>query len=271
MAAAFATLSPHGASAAVDNGPIVYAAGDALYVLDTTETPVPNGEGASWPAWSPDGRRIAFTSIRRGGIFVMNADGTGLRRVTRSPTIDLQAAWSPDGRRLAFARAVPGFNTDVFVVGLDGRRLRRLTFNRGQDGDPAWAPNGRRIAWSFAATRTGAVSGIYTMNPDGSLKRNRGAGAAPDWSPDGRRFVFALGGDLWTSTVLGAEREPLSMAPGTDARPQWSPDGTQVAFLSSQGSETDQYRLWRVDVSGANRRLLTPNRESVASFSWARR
>ena len=48
------------------------------------------------------------------------------------------------------------------------------------------------------------------------------------------------------------------MAPASDARPQWSPDGTQIAFLSSQGSPTDQYRLWRIDVGGTNRRLLTP-------------
>ncbi|MGE5690869.1 MAG: hypothetical protein ACM33B_09975 [Pseudomonadota bacterium] len=262
---------PAGHSAA-ENGPIAYASGDALRVLDDgRDAPLPNGAGGSWPAWAPDGTRIAFTSVRRDGLFVMNADGTGLRRVTRSPTIDIQPTWSPDGRRLAFARVVPGRNTDVFVVGVDGRQLRRVTFNRGQDGDPDWAPNGKRIAWTFAATRRGSRGGIYTMNPDGSAKRYRGAGAAADWSPDGTRFVFSLAGDLWTSTVRGQERTPLAVAPGTDARPRWSPDGTQVAFLSSQGSATDQYRLWRVDVTGADRRLLTPDRESVASLSWAPR
>jgi TolB protein len=154
---------------------------------------------------------------------------------------------------------------------VNGKGLRRLTHNRGQDGEPTWAPNGKRIAWSFGATRAGSTSGIYTMSPDGAAKRYRGAGIAPDWSPDGQRFVFALDGDLWTSLVTGAEREQLAAAPATDARPQWSPDGAQIAFLSSQGSPTDQYRLWRIDVSGSNRKLLTPAQETVSSFSWGRR
>jgi TolB protein len=109
------------------------------------------------------------------------------------------------------------------------------------------------------------------MSPDGSAKRFRGAGSGADWSPDGQRFVFALGGDLWTSTVAGTERLPLSVAPGSDARPEWSPDGAEVVFLSSQGSQTDQLRLWRVDVNGTGRRLLAPDRESVSSVSWGRR
>jgi TolB protein len=268
---AIATGSPS-STAAVENGPIAYSTGDAIFVLgDGAETPITGTSGGSWPAWSPDGTEIAYTSIRRDGLFVMNADGTGSTRVTRSPTIDLQPAWSPDGRRLAFARTVPGFNTEIYVVGVDGKGLRRLTKNHGQDAEPSWAPNGKRIAWSFSGTRVGSTSGIYTMNPDGAAKRFRGAGIAPDWSPDGQRFVFALDGDLWTSLVTGAEREPLATAPAVDARPQWSPDGTQIAFLSSQGSPTDQYRLWRIDVGGTNRRLLTPARDTVSSFSWARR
>lgn len=272
LAVAAIAMGTPSSAAAVENGPIAYSTGDAIFLLgDTTETPITGTSGGSWPAWSPDGTRIAYTSIRRDGLFVMNADGTGARRVTRSPTIDLQPTWSPDGTHLAFARTVPGFNTEIYVVGVDGKGLRRLTKNHGQDAEPSWAPNGKRIAWSFSATRVGSSSGIYTMNPDGAAKRFRGAGIAPDWSPDGQRFVFALDGDLWTSLVTGAEREPLAMAPAVDARPQWSPDGTQIAFLSSQGSPTDQYRLWRIDVSGTNRRLLTPARDTVSSFSWARR
>lgn len=257
---------------ALENGPLAFASDDALWTLDGgVDTAVPNGGGAGWPAWSPDGSRLAFASVRRDGLWVAEADGADLRRVTTSPTIDLQPAWSPDGRRLAFARTVPGYGTEIFVVGVDGRGLRRLTFNRGQDTEPDWAPNGRRLAWSFSAARAGVRSGIHTMDPDGSLKRFRGPGLAPDWSPDGRRFAFAHEGDLWTSAVGGSDRRPLSVVPGTDARPEWSPDGRRLAFLSSQGSTTDQYRLWEVAADGGERRLLAPGREGVSAVSWAQR
>ncbi len=251
---------------------LAFASDDVLWRLDEgVEQRLPNGDGGSWPAWSRDGSRIAFTSVRRDGIWVMNADGTGLRRVTTSPTVDIQPTWSPDGRRLAFARVVPGYNTEVFVVGVDGKGLRRLTSNRGVDDEPDWAPNGKRIAWSFFPARHNVPSGIFTMNPDGSGKRIRGQGMAPDWSPNGKRFVFTLRGELWTEAVGGTDRRRLPVAPGTDARPEWSPDGTQIAFLSTQGSPNDQYRLWRVDADGENRRLLTPDRDSVSALSWSRR
>ena len=270
LAALLLLAAAHPALAA--NGPIAFGSDDALWRLDEgVEQPIPNGAGGSWPSWSPDGSRIAFTSVRKHGIWVMSADGTGLRRVTTSRSIDFQPTWSPEGRRLAFARNVPGYHTDIFVVGVDGKGLRRLTTNRGADFDPDWAPNGNRIAWSFDASRASARSGIYTMNPDGSSKRFRGAGFSPNWSPDGRRFVFAFLGDLWTEAVGGTDRRRLPVAPGADAGPEWSPDGTQVAFLSSQGSPTAQYRLWRVGADGENRRLLTPDRESVSSLSWASR
>lgn len=269
MLAAF-LLAVSGSSVTVENGPLVFAADDALWTLDGgVETAVRNGAGGGWPAWSPDGSQLAFASVRRDGLWVMRADGSGLRRVTRSPTIDLQPTWSPDGRRLAFARTVPGYGTEIFVVGVDGRGLRRLTFNRGQDAEPDWAPNGRRLAWSFTAARSRVRSGIHTMAADGSLKRFRGEGIAPDWSPDGRSFAFAHEGELWTSAVDGTGRRPLSVAPGADARPEWSPDGRRLAFLSSQGSPTGRYRLWEVAADGGERRPFVPGREGVSAVSWA--
>ena len=223
--------------AAVENGPIAFGSDDALWRLDEgVEQLIPNGEGGYWPSWSPDGSRIAFTSLRRHGIWVMSADGTGLRRVTTSRSIDSQPTWSPDGRRLAFARNIPGYHTDIFVVGVDGKGVRRLTANRGADFDPDWAPNGNLIAWSFGASRASARSGIYTMNPDGSSKRFRGAGFAPDWSPDGRRFVFALLGDLWTEAVGGTDRRPLSVAPGGDAAPTGRPTARRSRLCRPRGA-----------------------------------
>jgi TolB protein len=228
------------------------------------------GGDASWPAWSRDGRRLAFTSVDRRGIFVVNVDGTGLRRVTRTQTLDIQPAWSPDGRNLAFARFVSGWRTEIFVVGLDGRGLRRVKRNRGQDLEPDWAPGGKRIASAFTSTRErGARPRIHTMNPNGTAKRFVTDGTAPCWSPDGRRFAYALAGDVWTANVNGLDHVIVrASSESAETRPVWSPDGTRLAFLSTAGSPTEELRLFEFGAAGGEPALVSPL-APVGSASWA--
>jgi Tol biopolymer transport system component len=89
------------------------------------------------PAWSPDGRRIAFE--HGGDIYVLNPDGGGQRRLTRNPSYNDSPTWSPDGRRIAFSSTRSG-NGDVYVMNADGSGQRRLTRNPREDNDPAWSP-----------------------------------------------------------------------------------------------------------------------------------
>ncbi len=93
------------------------------------------------PAASPDGRRIAFASDRDGDleIYVMDADGGGLRRLTDDPGRDDQPTWSPDGRWIAFT-STRGGGFEIYIMRDDGSDLRRLTENEAIDGDPAWSP-----------------------------------------------------------------------------------------------------------------------------------
>lgn len=93
--------------------------------------------------WSPDGRWIVFTGIDNLNphdheLFVVGADGSGLRKLTETEHEDLQPAWSPDGRSIVYAyAAVPG-NIDLHVIRPDGRGRRRITRGRGHDRDPDW-------------------------------------------------------------------------------------------------------------------------------------
>jgi WD40-like Beta Propeller Repeat len=101
---------------------------------------------ARTPVWSPDGRRIAFTSRRDGNweVYVVNADGSGQRRLTRNAAGDFAPTWSPDGRKIVFERRrdVNPMGGGLYVVNADGSGQRRLTRD-GQDA-PAWSPDGRR-------------------------------------------------------------------------------------------------------------------------------
>ena len=105
-------------------------------------------EGGPPVVWSPDGRRIAFTSMRNGNseVYVMNADGSRQRRLTRDPAQDSVQAWSPDGREIAFVRQRAG-GSDVYLVNPDGGGQRRLTRNAAPSYDLAWSPDGRKIAF----------------------------------------------------------------------------------------------------------------------------
>ena len=165
---------------------------------------------AGFPVWSPDWRKVAFVQERGvhgySDIWVMNADGSGRRRLTRSPQNDAKPpggadrsvvcpracdgdpVWSPNGRRLAFVR-IQGGRSDIYVVNADGSRLRRLAHaiaftpkgggpNSGFGANPAWSPDGRTIA--FISNRDG-TDDIFVVNADGgglrNLTRSRGTTA----------------------------------------------------------------------------------------------
>lgn len=156
-----------------------------------------------WPSWSPDGKRFAFSSTHEKNqeIYVADADGSNLARLTQHPGHDAHPAWSPDGAWIAFATDRWG-GLEIARMRPDGTEVARLTTSPGLDDYPAWSPDGRSIA--FVSNRDGNYE-IYRADADGSnpenLTRHPARDTYPTWTVDGFGITFVSDRDGGTDIL----------------------------------------------------------------------
>jgi dipeptidyl aminopeptidase/acylaminoacyl peptidase len=235
------------------------------------------------PTWSPDGHWIAFTlyflSESDNEIYIVNVDGSGVKRITYDDQWSFSLAWSPDGQKIAFTAP------ELYVLNLENGGSRRIGASLQITGGPAWSPDGEQIA--VQGTDEGGEYYLYIIdvNEDNVTQATDyqiGSGRT-SWSPDGRQIAYRSGdgcGDICILKLEDGTHHCLISTAGGERDPAWSPDGKHIAFLATQESELCQYQvtfeplmldwqvfLMHVDGTGITKRTHTS--ETKYGLAWS--
>ena len=207
--------------------------------------------------WSPDGTRLAFEDYAGGNadIFVVGADGSGLRRLTADPGDELRPRWIDDAR-LTFERRIGEDDTEVYQMYGDGSGTSLLLTLPGRNLD--WSPD--RSALAFSSRRAGDAD-IWTMRADGSGLRQvtdlAGVEDDPVWSPDGSRIAFdrwdGAGTDIYVVDAAGTRQTRLTFSRTFNGLPDWSPDGDRIAFYGTGDDGDADIHVLDVDTGAVAR------------------
>jgi len=302
----FVTRPGPGAAApgeADGSGMIVFAGSTedrrgALYTVDPNEGTVtelfvhPDSHQLEHPSWSGSATRIAFNAFLpddelskaslNSEIFIVDADGGDLQRVTNDKEPLAAPAWAPDGSIIAYARADDAASWELWMVRPDGYAPHPIS-TRPLASDYAWGPGGHYLAFSqfmYAEDGRDLLSqAVFVMNVNnGSIERlthGEGRASQPVWSPDGSQIAYlcddGTGLDICMMKRDGsASYELYETIPGEDpidpyAGLAWSPDGSRLLF-ATVGEDSSQ--LMTVDPMGRYDRPLGPPQRTILGLDW---
>ncbi|MEN3328035.1 MAG: TolB protein [Acidobacteriota bacterium] len=205
----------------------------------------------SEPAWSRDGKRIAFVRGTNGNpeIYVVNVDGSNESRLTFDPGIDMTPNWSPDGK-IFFTSNREG-KREIYFMNADGTGVRRFTTVGAKS--PAWSPDGSKVAFISLSTEPGGTNHmfqVFVADPDGGnvrmVTKDPPSSFNPCWSGDGASIAFAidnlnLESNIYQVDLSGGNRKRLTAGPKTDEQAAISPDSSKLAFQSNRDGNFEIY------------------------------
>src|SRR5271170_2033494 len=230
------------------------------------------------PRISPDGSRLAFSSLTKTGwdIMMYSIDLNRLVSFPRFGGTNLSPAWSPDGTKLALSSSRGG-SSEIYICDASGGNLHRMTTGKGPDVSPVWnRKTGAQIA--FVSGSTGLPQ-IYTMEADGTNQQrmtDQGYAVSPGWSPNGQFLALAWirkygpgepgSSDIYLMDIASKQWVQLTHDGGRNDFPSWAPDGRHIVFQSSRSGKEE---LWMMLADGTKLHQLTSTgRNSQPNWSW---
>ncbi len=244
---------------------------------------VSNGALNLMPAWSPDGRYLAFVSYLKGRPHLYQLDlKTGrVKQLTSGKGTYAGPSYSPDGKYLAFSLTLPDSksDSDIYLLQLGNGKILRLTESWGIDVTPSWSPDGKFIA--FVSERFASPQ-IFVMKRDGSnqvrLTFRGDYNQEPRWSPRRNEILFTARDEYFQYDlfVITLEREGtdrwktkyrrLTQNQGSNLEAVWSPDGRYILFISTRIGEK---KIFLMNSEGTHQTLFLRGRGDFESPAWS--
>jgi TolB protein len=226
---------------------------------------------ALFPAWSSDGKWMAYTSYAKGqpGLFIRNL------KENQSTTLDkkgiqITPAWVPGKFELAATLSFSG-DQEIYLLTGGGKIIKRLTNSRGIDVEPTWSPDGKQMA--FVSKRSGTPQIYIKDMTTGRVRRLTFQGrynTQPDWSPKGDKIVYStmeVGRiDIFTIDVDGGHRVKLTENQADNEAPSWSPDGSLIVFNSTREGRS---KIYVMTAFGTDQRRLISMPGEQTNPKWS--
>lgn len=234
------------------------------------------GPDATVPLDGRGGGIIAFHSARDGNfeVYVMNADGSGQRRLTDDPAEDSAPSISPDGSAIVFISNRTG-NFELYAMGVDRSNLTRLTATDADEAFPSWTPDGERVVFS---TMSGTAAGgdIWIMDAAGGNPRQLTNGVTavfPVVTADGATIIYGISPrpgdyDVWAMSIDGTGAHPIAATDYREVGARPSPDGQQIVFAKAPNMASPR-NIYLMNIDGSNVRPLTQGTVTSESPCWS--